>query len=176
MKYSVCSVSNYVNLLSFTDCINNSFASRMPFKIIQTIEAGEVCLSVVPSGWECNGILWWPKKHLVGKLSQIETSMPDDKWEKINCVKKREFLTRKEADDELDRMETVSDTEVEEIQMPPPRKRIRYGQSSKVFVAKDFNSLVKSVSGPTHEQEVAVNSILSPATNLCVSSNFSAVV
>lgn len=86
----------------------------MPFKIVQTIEGGEACLSVVPSKWEVNGTLHWPKKHLVAKLSLEEESVPSDKWEKLNCIKKREFSTRAEAYDELDRMEDKSDTEMDE--------------------------------------------------------------
>ena len=36
----------------------------MPFKIIQTIEDGEMCLCVVPVGWESDGVLRWPKKKV----------------------------------------------------------------------------------------------------------------
>lgn len=140
----------------------------MPFKIVQTIEAGETCLSVVPSGWEANGILWWPKKHLVGKLSQIETSAPDDKWEKMNCVRKREFKTRKQADDELDRMETRPDTEVEDIPAPAPKKRFRQEPTSKVYAAKDFNNLVDVFSkqiNPPDELQVEVNAESNPVVS-----------
>ncbi|XP_062535017.1 uncharacterized protein LOC134204204 [Armigeres subalbatus] len=125
----------------------------MPFKIVQTIEGGEICLSVVPSGWEANGVLWWPKKHLVGKLSQIETSIPNEKWEKMNCIRKREFSSRKEADDELDRMETKNDTDVENYPLPPPKKRLRQESSSKVYVAKNFNELVDNISVHTRASE-----------------------
>ncbi|XP_065095782.1 uncharacterized protein LOC135717572 [Ochlerotatus camptorhynchus] len=136
----------------------------MPFKIIQTIEAGEICLSIVPSGWEANGILRWPKKHLVGKLSQIETSTADDKWEKMNCVRKREFKTREEADDELDRMETRIDTEVEDIPLAPPKKRVRREPSRKVFAAKDFNNLLDT----QEEFKAESNAESNPVNNACI--------
>lgn len=87
----------------------------MPFKIVQTIERGETCLTVVPSGWEKSGTLHWPKKNAVAKLSLEEFSMPSPKWERIDCVKKREFKTRAEAENEVDRMESVSDTEADDV-------------------------------------------------------------
>lgn len=141
----------------------------MPFKIIQTIESGEICLTVVPSGWETNGILRWPKKHLVGKLSQIEGSIPDENWEKMICVKKREFKTRKQADDELERMETQPDTEVEDIPRPPPKKRIRQEErTNKAYKAKDFNRLVEQNMEP--EQSHAEISAESDAVVSCLNS------
>lgn len=104
----------------------------MPFKIVQTVEDGEVCLSIVPSTWEINGVLRWPKKlRLANKLSHMEYSQPDSSWDRMMCLKKRELNTRKEAEDELSLMELHSDTENEESH---PSKRI-------CRTAKDQNKL-----------------------------------
>lgn len=113
----------------------------MPFKVVQTIERGETCLTVVPSSWEENGILHWPRKNAVAKLSLEEYSEPSPKWEKINCVKKREFRTRIEAERELERMESLSDTEVDETIPPPPPKKARPETSGNNNIVKDFNDV-----------------------------------
>lgn len=118
----------------------------MPFKVVQTIEDGETCLSVVSSGWESKGTLRWPKKHLVGKLSQVETSVPGENWERMNCVNKREYKTRLEAELEVDRMENKSDTEVDDVRaLPLPAKKARnITKTSDVFVPPNFNSWIHS--------------------------------
>lgn len=98
----------------------------MPFKIVQTIEGGETCLSIVPSGWEVNGTLHWPKKHQVVKLSLQEDSLPADNWQRINCIQKRHCRTYAEASDELEQMENKSDTEMDEVyttRLPDKRRR-----------------------------------------------------
>lgn len=113
----------------------------MPYKIVQTIERGETCLTVIPSGWEENGILHWPKKNAVAKLSLEEFSRPSPKWERINCVKKREFKTRAEAESELEKMECVSDTEADDTSHPPPSKKVCPETSQTGNTIKDFNDL-----------------------------------
>lgn len=134
----------------------------MPYKVVQTIEDGEICLSVVPSGRESKGILFWPKKHLVGKLSQEESSTPDEKWERMNCVCKREFKTRSEADAEMDRMENKSDTEIEDSQtMLSPKKKVRNEmptKSQEKFEPRNFNTLIATASMDLDEsQQTLVN-------------------
>lgn len=88
---------------------------RMAFKIVQTTEEAETCLSIVPSTWEDNGILKWPNKpKLAEKLSHKENSQPYSTWDKLICIKKREFQKRKkEAENEVRLMEAHSDTEKE---------------------------------------------------------------
>lgn len=67
----------------------------MPFKIVQTIEDSQLCLSIVPSLWEENGMLFWPNKKIsIHRLLKNESSQPEKgKWEEMPCVKKREFNT-----------------------------------------------------------------------------------
>uniref|UniRef100_A0A1S4GAW0 DUF4806 domain-containing protein n=1 Tax=Anopheles gambiae TaxID=7165 RepID=A0A1S4GAW0_ANOGA len=121
----------------------------MPHKIVQTIEGGEACLSVVPSRWEVKGILHWPKKHLVAKLQLEEDSVPSDKWEKLNCIKKREFATRAEAYDELKKMEEKSDTEVDEqVLLRPQRQRHQRVEDCLNFVKQDFNEIAEASNQP----------------------------
>lgn len=131
----------------------------MPFKIVQTIEDGETCLSVVPAKWETNGMLFWPKRHLFEKFSRNEESIPDKKkWEQMKCVKKREFHSRKEAEAELERMEQVSDTEIDErrtIFQTEVSPKLRLGSQNKRQLHHDgfdFNSLI-----PAAERLVSVS-------------------
>uniref|UniRef100_A0A6E8V386 DUF4806 domain-containing protein n=1 Tax=Anopheles coluzzii TaxID=1518534 RepID=A0A6E8V386_ANOCL len=120
----------------------------MPHKIVQTIEGGEACLSVVPSRWEVKGILHWPKKHLVAKLQLEEDSVPSDTWEKLNCIKK-EFATRAEAYDELKKMEEKSDTEVDEqVLLRPQRQRHQRVEDCLNFVKQDFNEIAEASNQP----------------------------
>ena len=135
----------------------------MPFKIIQTIEDGEMCLCVVPAGWESDGVLRWPKKSAVSKLSQDENSIPNEKWERINCVKKREFGSRAEADRELLRMESMSDTEADEIFVgnPAPMKKARQGNPNNrsIYSIVDFNDLVQQEGQSAHQQLVVATAV-----------------
>lgn len=88
----------------------------MPFKIVQTIEDSQICLSIVPYSWEEDGLLYWPKKNrlLTYKLQKQENSVPDKlSWEKMTCIKKREVSTFEEGEREISKMEKVSDTEEE---------------------------------------------------------------
>ncbi|KXJ79636.1 hypothetical protein RP20_CCG000151 [Aedes albopictus] len=81
----------------------------MPFKIVQTLEDGEQCLCIVPSAWEHDGTLWWPKKTTAAKLMRDENSKPTSKWQRMQCTRKREYRTLLEAEVELQRMEAISD-------------------------------------------------------------------
>lgn len=116
----------------------------MPFKVVQTDEDGELCLSVVPSGWEKDGFLWWPKAMSAAKLMLDESSTPTNKWQRMRCVKKRECRTKLEAEAEIRKMETLPDTEAEE---PPTaakkqRKQIISNSNEQKHVPKNFNEFV----------------------------------
>lgn len=105
----------------------------MPFKVVQTIERGTICISAVPSGWEKDGTLWWPPKSQMGAVLD-ENSAPKDKWKSFSCIVKRQFKTYKEASEEAEKMEAETDTEQEE---QDPRK---HGDSLTIF--GDFNSMM----------------------------------
>lgn len=128
----------------------------MPFKIVQTIEKGENCLTVVPARWEESGVLFWPKKSVVAKLSLDENSVPEANWERIDCVKKRDFTSRAEAEQEIERMEAISDTEADENSAPPPppAKKIRHLQTLNIrdtSVVQNFNHLIQHPDNNTQE-------------------------
>lgn len=85
----------------------------MPYKIVKTFEKGKSKLSAVPSNWEIDGVLYWPKYN-ENKLKRIENSCPEHNWRKINCkVKRSDFLTFHEAEKELDKMCKKSETETD---------------------------------------------------------------
>ncbi|XP_055522435.1 uncharacterized protein LOC129716623 [Wyeomyia smithii] len=114
----------------------------MTFKIVQTIEGGESCLSIVPSGWEVDGILHWPKKHKVVKLSLQEDSLPADNWQRINCIKKRQLQTYEEACEELNKMENKSDTEMDEVSTTrlPDKRRQQLTTNTRTIANVDLNA------------------------------------
>ena len=113
----------------------------MPFKIVQTEENTKYFLSVVPSGWEEHGILFWPKGPALTNLIKDENSVPDkEKWKKIFCVKKRENLPYARALREMEAMEDNSDTEAEIENQRSAKKKSNYRNQPIV----DLNFLVPS--------------------------------
>ncbi|CAB3232061.1 unnamed protein product [Arctia plantaginis] len=85
----------------------------MPYKIVKTFEKGNSKLSAVPSNWEKDGVLHWPRYN-ENKLRRVESSYPEYNWRKINCkVKRSNFSTILEAEQELDKMCKKSDTETD---------------------------------------------------------------
>lgn len=101
----------------------------MPFKIIQTIENGNIVLTCVPHQWESNGVLYWPRKQIkshTSKLQKDENSQPDDTWKQINCaVKRRDIKTYQDAMNEIDIMSNNSETEPD-IEDVSAKKRRKY--------------------------------------------------
>ncbi|XP_055526995.1 uncharacterized protein LOC129719627 [Wyeomyia smithii] len=118
----------------------------MPFKIIQTCEEGNLCLSIVPSAWERDGVLWWPKTTGVAKLLRDENSHPTSKWQTMQCIKKRVCRSRAEAESELNKMEALSDTETEMTITVPAAKKIPKNIASNLNITKrepiNFNEFV----------------------------------
>ncbi|XP_058836255.1 uncharacterized protein LOC131692899 isoform X2 [Topomyia yanbarensis] len=116
----------------------------MSFKILQTMEEGEQCLCIVPSAWEKDGILWWPKATGAAKLLRDEYSHPTSKWQQMVCIQKREYRTLLEAESELERMEALSDTETEEMVSfkNSCTRRVAPKTSMKHFL-KDFNGILQ---------------------------------
>lgn len=84
------------------------------FKIIQTIENNQAKLTIIPSEWEKNGILYWPRKNSE-KLHKNANSIPEKNWMTMKCKVKRSFIPRYEdAQEELGNMLLKSDTEKEQ--------------------------------------------------------------
>lgn len=59
----------------------------MSFKIVKTIENDKVQLYIVPTAWEKDGVLYWPKKSCKDseKLIRDSESVPRIDWDKIPC-------------------------------------------------------------------------------------------
>lgn len=93
---------------------NESQISSRMFKIVETVEKGSKKLTIVPSGWESNSELAWPKFRAV-KLIKVADSLPEDSWFRMHCKLKRNHLFNYDvAEEELDRMLEKDDTEQED--------------------------------------------------------------
>lgn len=90
-----------------------NFLGKMPFKIVETVEKGKSLLFIVPSLWETNGILKWPKNCLdVRKLVMNENCLPATGWSASRCrVKRHSIPSFSEAERELELMLERSDTD-----------------------------------------------------------------
>lgn len=65
----------------------------------------------VPSTWENNNILKYPRKNIT-KYLKIGTSIPEHDWKQIKCdVKRRELLSYETAEYVLQEMVNHTDTE-----------------------------------------------------------------
>lgn len=80
----------------------------MSFKIVETIEKGKYVLTAVPTSWENQGNLRWPKIKSE-KLRRDPFSIPEDTWRSMNCiVKRKNIMSFEEAETELRAMSDVS--------------------------------------------------------------------
>ncbi|XP_055551631.1 uncharacterized protein LOC129733991 isoform X4 [Wyeomyia smithii] len=138
----------------------------MPFKIVQTCEDGTQCLTVVPSGLECDGILYWPSTaNTNAKLIRNEYSIRTVKWQQIPCTRKREFRTQAEAEAELAKMETFSDTDT--LPTKKPRMEITPNSTSQKHIRKDFNEFVSTgllQPNPADQEETAKRTVNQDST------------
>ncbi|VEN50473.1 unnamed protein product [Callosobruchus maculatus] len=93
------------------------------YKIVETVEKGLKQLTIVPSAWETNGRLSWPKNK-ADKLIKIGESVPDDNWFNFKCKLKRNHLLSYEiAEEELELMLQKSDTEQDDCLVIEDRKK-----------------------------------------------------
>ncbi|KAF5283126.1 hypothetical protein FQR65_LT14055 [Abscondita terminalis] len=115
------------------------------FKIVQTIEKGKKQLTIVPTAWESNGILWWPKFG-AERLAKIPDCVPEENWFSIKCELKRDHLLNySTAESELERMLDYDDTESEfDGNVQRTMKRPRVHLPKKRNENDDFNGLAKS--------------------------------
>lgn len=135
----------------------------MSFKIAQTNEKGKLNLCVVPTGWESDGILWWPpakskmNNSTFLKMQCDGTSQPEADWVKVNCIiKRKDILSFAAASKECQYMISMSDTNSSSDEadaskiMPPPeppgKKRKLAGSSRKTIgraPATNFDKMVR---------------------------------
>lgn len=131
----------------------------MSFKVVQlTTKNGRKELAAVPTGWESNNKLQWPKKSISSQMKKLindPSSVPENKkeWNEYNCTVKRINLkTLKEATEEVERMQVNSDTDSD--LMPPPtsqkndkrqmRRRIAIISKNADDSRNDFNDQVNN--------------------------------
>ncbi|KAJ8708564.1 hypothetical protein PYW08_001630 [Mythimna loreyi] len=83
----------------------------MPFKIVSTRRRGKVELCTVPDTWEIKGILRWPKMY-GDILAKNDSTQPQSDWLTYKCLlKRRNYRTYEEAEDELTKMLEKTDTD-----------------------------------------------------------------
>lgn len=118
------------------------------FKIVQTIEGSKLELTIVPTAWECNNVLKWPKKN-AHKMQKIASSLPESHWFQMKCkVKRNNLPTYEIAENELEKMLEVEDTEQEEsvptkVSERPSRILIPNRKYENSANQNDFNSLTE---------------------------------
>ncbi|KAF9406096.1 hypothetical protein HW555_013402 [Spodoptera exigua] len=99
-------------LFSCTGEMLKTTKSTMPYKVVQTIENGKICLSVVPNNWEKEGTLSWPPRSEASSILD-ENSVPGKNWSTFPCIVKRICNTYKAAGLAVKAMENVTDTDEE---------------------------------------------------------------
>ncbi|KAF5302057.1 hypothetical protein FQR65_LT19132 [Abscondita terminalis] len=128
------------------------------FKIVETIEKGRRELTIVPSAWEVDGHLFWPKTK-ADKLIRHADSVPEYSWFRMKCKLKRNHLINYEVgEEELERMLDNDETGTEE-ETVNVRKKTRKSKSE--FPNRhedDFNALATSCM--TSEQPLNENFVV----------------
>lgn len=84
----------------------------MAFLVVQTrkTKKSKPALTIVPSKWVDSGIVLWPPSNFIS-LSTDEHSVPDSTWLKQNCKTVGRAKTYREAEDTVNRLETITDSE-----------------------------------------------------------------
>lgn len=81
-----------------------------------TRRRGRVELSTVPASWETRGKLRWPKRN-GDVLSKNANVFPQRDWTTSDCILKRSnFLSYEDAEEELNRMLDRTDTEDTDVE------------------------------------------------------------
>ncbi|CAG9790285.1 unnamed protein product [Diatraea saccharalis] len=100
------------NLYTYCTAIN---LLTMSFKIVKSLEKGVYRHWIVPSSWEHDNNVKWPKKN-ISELVKCIDSVPEPDWLHIKCqVKRSNIPTYKEADRELSRLLNVTDTDEDDF-------------------------------------------------------------
>ncbi|KAG5874929.1 hypothetical protein JTB14_015755 [Gonioctena quinquepunctata] len=98
------------------------------FEIVETVENNRKELTIVPTNWETNRTLSFPRRF-TSKLQRKSDSVPEPNWMTLPCKVKKSFLRSFEtAEEELDQKVDAYDTDRDDQVMmpaPTPRKRPR---------------------------------------------------
>lgn len=128
----------------------------MPFKIVESHEKNSKYLEVVPSQWEQNGTIYWPKENFA-KLAQNERSQPCPGWITTKGVVKRIIDGSYEtALDILKIMQNQSDTDNEDIDQSATRKVLMKKGAKTVNATSSNPNLTKFVTQNVQVQPKAV--------------------
>lgn len=89
------------------------FVRNMAFSVVQTrkTKKSKPSLTIVPSKWVNNGNVSWPPRNFIS-LSTDEHSFPDEcTWTKQACKTVGRAKTYREAEDIVNKLEMVTDSE-----------------------------------------------------------------
>ncbi|XP_055687471.1 uncharacterized protein LOC129792434 [Lutzomyia longipalpis] len=126
------------------------------FKVIKTIEGNDVMLSVVPSSWENNGVLFWPSGVKSDKIRKDPSSVPSANWTRHACfVLKKDIVSYSKAIEYQKKFEQTAtedeqnianegDSESEEEREIHKSKRSRTHEMS----FSDYTPLVEAANNP----------------------------
>ena len=111
----------------------------MPFKVVQTKENNATRIEVVPSNWEKDGVLFWPKQN-VSFLIKDEFSIPDEEnFRKLKCTLKRLCENYRDADEVAKVMENKSDTDEVEVCVDNRQRHSNYKINESQFSMPSFS-------------------------------------
>lgn len=125
------------------------------FKVVSTKnKSGRIELCAVPSAWECNKILKWPKNLSTQKITKIISnplSTPESDWIDIPCEEKRTFasfeLAQKEVAFMMERSDTAdsscsgsNDIDDAMKRVPPPQTLAKAGGRARVLTIRSKNA------------------------------------
>lgn len=105
----------------------------MAFFIVQTrkTKKSKPCLTIVPTKWVVDNHVWWPPNNFIS-LSTNESTVPDFcVWASQLCKIVGRTKTYKNAEDEVNRLEMVTDSE-DAVNMGqgtrarPPKKKPKF--------------------------------------------------
>lgn len=110
---------------------------KMAFAVVQTrkTKKSKPILTIVPSKWIVDNQVWWPPNNFIS-LSTNESTVPEfNVWTKQVCKIVGRAKTYKLAEDEVNRLEMVTDSE-DAVNMTqgtrghPPKKKAKFVSKS----------------------------------------------
>lgn len=125
----------------------------MAFIVVQTrkTKKSKPILTIVPSNWVQNDQVWWPPNNFIS-LSTDETTIPDYKtWTKQACKAVGRTKTFRDAENEVNRLQMVTDSE-DAVNMTQGT-RGRPAKKKDKFESKSYNLQ------PPKKQKVAVRNL-----------------
>lgn len=109
----------------------------MSFFVVQTRKTNKSkpSLTVVPSKWVKNKVVYWPPNNLI-TLSKNNESLPDEStWKQQKCKVVARATTYEQAENTMQKLETVTDSEdamemTRGTRLHPPKKKQKFVSNS----------------------------------------------